>query len=416
MKSSNHSEPAPELLNLPQAVARVGERLSDAGHRAYLVGPSVCDLLSENPPSHFEISTDAPLECIAVSLPESVLLDKHYQTFMCPTSAGPVDVTPFRATARGEAGARVEDDLPHRDFSINAMAYGIADHELIDPYGGQRDLADGVLCAVGVARDCLAEDPVRGLRALRLVATRGLKLHPELEAALGTVRSSLAKIPREPVRREFSALLLAPGVAQALAELERCGIASDLAPDAPAGAGAVVERLPCDLALRLAGWLRGTAPRRPLQKLRFTRPLIDRVESLLRVHPVDTAVGNASDGALIHFVRRTGIRDVSALITLREAEIEASNINREDDREPRRDFLGRLREIAQEFRISERKARNRDQLAMTGSDVMKILGCPPGPGVGHALAYLAERIALEPSLNSFEKLETALRDWGSVDE
>jgi len=414
MNPSNGSGLVPEFPNLPRSVSRVGERLIDAGYAAYMVGPSVCDWLSGNRPRHFDVSTDAPLESILTLLPESVLIDNRSQTVMCPTSAGPVDVTPFLATARGELGEHLEDDLAHRDFTINAMAIGIESRELIDPYGGQRDLADGVLCAVGSPRDRLAEDPLRALRALRLAATRDLKLHPELEAALPTVRESLAMIAREPVRREFSAILLAPGVAFALAALERCGIASDLAPNASMGAGAVVERLPCDLTLRLAGWLRGTAPRRPLQKLRYTRPVIDRVELLLRIHPVDEAVANTGTDAMIRFVRRLGTRDTGALIALCEAEVEASGEALEGDRAHRQDRLKTLREALWKHHALERKARDREQLAITGADVMKIMCCPPGPGVGHALAYLAERIAAEPSLNSPEKLEAVLRDWSGA--
>jgi hypothetical protein len=375
-------------------------------------------LLCGNSPSHFEISTNAALEAILAVFPEAVLVDSRYPVVMCPTSAGPVDLTSFRATARGEAQGRVEEDLPHRDFTINAMAYRISDHEIIDPYEGKRDLSEGVLRTVGVARDCLAEDPVRALRALRLVATRGFKLHPELEIALATVRVPLAKIPRQYARCELTAILLAPGVAAAMDALDRSGIAWDLAPQVPAKSGAMIERLPCDLSLRLAGWLRGTAPRRPLQKLRFTRPLIDQVEALLRVHPVDAAIGNTSAGAMLHFVRRTGLADVTRLISLCEAEIaiEVDGDAPGRDGGARLELLERLRKAVQELRVSQRKAHARDQLAISGSDVMKILGCPPGPAIGSALAYLTERITAEASLNSPEQLETLVREWSGAQD
>src|SRR5690606_14898631 len=60
----------------------------------------------------------------------------------------------------------LEDDLARRDLTINAMARG-EDGELVDPYGGQRDLADKVLRHVSPA---FAEDPVRILRLARFAA------------------------------------------------------------------------------------------------------------------------------------------------------------------------------------------------------------------------------------------------------
>ena len=60
----------------------------------------------------------------------------------------------------------LEDDLRRRDLTINAMARG-EDGALIDPYGGQRDLAAKVLRHVSPA---FAEDPVRILRVARFAA------------------------------------------------------------------------------------------------------------------------------------------------------------------------------------------------------------------------------------------------------
>ncbi|MFN9775742.1 MAG: multifunctional CCA tRNA nucleotidyl transferase/2'3'-cyclic phosphodiesterase/2'nucleotidase/phosphatase, partial [Burkholderiales bacterium] len=79
-----------------------------------------------------------------------------------------------RKTARGYRGFAVhtspdvslEDDLRRRDLTINAMARA-ADGTLVDPWGGERDLRDGVLRHVSEA---FAEDPVRILRLARFAA------------------------------------------------------------------------------------------------------------------------------------------------------------------------------------------------------------------------------------------------------
>ena len=102
---------------------QVGQKMVEAGHATFLVGPGLRDLLTGIRPSHFELSTDAPLSEILELFPNGVLIGKRRDTVMVPSQAGPVDVNPFRA------GARIENDLAHRDFTINAIAYEIADQK-----------------------------------------------------------------------------------------------------------------------------------------------------------------------------------------------------------------------------------------------------------------------------------------------
>jgi tRNA nucleotidyltransferase/poly(A) polymerase len=315
-----------------------------------------------------------------------------------------VDVTPFRA------GARIENDLARRDFTVNAIAYDIADRKWVDPHGGRADLEAGLIRAVGRARDRIDEDPIRALRGVRLAATRGWELDQEVETSLASAQTALSKIPREPVRRELVAILLSAGVARALEQLDRSRITSQLAPGATPGSGAVVARLPHDLELRLAGWLRGAKVRTVLQRLRFSRSTVDRVELLLRYHQADGQTHTMSPAAAARFARRTGVHNLVALIALREAEIETTG----DAPAAARNALQGLRASLASLRDSEQTASGRSQLVISGADVMECLGCQPGPRVGRAIAYLAERIRLNQTLNSPDALRDLLRNW--IDE
>jgi len=388
-------------LSAPGPVVQVGQKMIEAGHAAFWVGPGLRDLLTGTLPSHFELSTNAPLSEILELFPNGVLIGMRRDTVMVPSRAGPVDVTRFRA------GARIENDLAHRDFTINAIAYDIADQKWVDPHGGRADLEASLIRAVGRARDRIDEDPIRALRGVRLAATRGWELHQEVEASLASAQTALTKIPREPVRRELVAILLSTGVAGALEQLDRCGITSQLAPGATPNSGAVVARLPCDLELRLAGWLRGANVRVALQRLRFTRSTIDRVELLLRHHHADGQTNTMSPAAAARFARRTGAHNLTALIALREAEIETAG----DATDAARNALEGLRAALASLRESERVAIGRSQLAISGADVMECLGCEPGPHVGRAIDYLSERIRLNPTLNSLDALRELLRNW-----
>ena len=70
----------------------------------------------------------------------------------------------------------IEDDLRRRDLTINAMAMDLESGEIIDPFGGQEDLKNGVLRHVSEA---FAEDPLRVLRVARFKARYGFKLAKE---------------------------------------------------------------------------------------------------------------------------------------------------------------------------------------------------------------------------------------------
>jgi tRNA nucleotidyltransferase/poly(A) polymerase len=388
----------------PSAVVQVGQKMIEAERAAFLVGPGLRDLLSGALPSHFELSTNAPLSEILELFPNGVLIGTQRNAVMIPSQAGPVDVSPFCA------GEHIENDLARRDFTINAIAYDIADQKWVDPYGGRADLKAGLIRAVGRARDRIDEDPIRALRGVRLAATRGWELDPEVETALACAQTALTKIPREPVRRELVAILFSAGVARALEQLDRSRITSQLAPGATLDSGAVVARLPHDLEMRLAAWLRGANVRTALQRLRFSRSTIDRVELLLRYHHADGQANTMGPAAAARFARRAGVHNLVALIALREAEIETAG----DAPAAARNALQRLRASLASLRDSERTTSGHSQLVFSGADVMECLGCQPGPRVGRAIDYISERIRLNPTLNSPNALRDLLRDW--IDE
>jgi len=386
---------------VPTTVAQIAQKMIGAGHAVYLVGPGLRDLLTQGDRSHFELSTNVPVDDILKLFPSGVLIGRRRDTVMVPIHAGLVDVIPFRV------GAGIESDLGHRDFTINAIAYDIAEEKWVDPHGGRSDLENGLIRAVGRARDRFDADPIRALRGIRLAATRDWVLDAEVETALESTGAALAKIPREPVRREIIAILLSEGVLKALDQLERSRITSRLAPGATPGAGALVARLPRELELRLAGWLRGANARTVLQRLRFSPPTIDRVELLLRHLDTDRQVSKTNPAAIARFARRAGVQNLAAIIALREAEIETAG----DSPAETRIELEELRASLASLRDFERTATERSKLMITGADVMECLGCEPGPHVGRAIEYLTECIRLDPTLNSLDKLRDLLRNW-----
>jgi tRNA nucleotidyltransferase/poly(A) polymerase len=252
---ASHPSLAQTLAGLPSPVLEIVDALGAAGYEAYLVGGCVRDLALGVPVRDFDIASSAPPLAVLERFPRAVPIGLRHGTVMIPTPAGPVDVTRFRA------GLRIEDDLAHRDFTMNALAADPRSGQLLDPHGGLADLAAGRLRAVGSAQARFAEDPLRALRGVRLAVAHSLDIDAECESAMGGTREALRRVPRERVRHELERILLAPEAARGIRLLRRLGLEADLLPGAPPDADRVVAALPPDLPLRLAAWLRGTDAR-----------------------------------------------------------------------------------------------------------------------------------------------------------
>jgi tRNA nucleotidyltransferase (CCA-adding enzyme) len=395
------------FAEIPEPVRAILATLAAAGHPSFLVGGCVRDLLRGARVADFDVATPASPDELLALFPRAVPIGLRHGTVMVPSRSGPVDVTSFRK------GPRIEDDLAHRDFTVNAIAYDPGAGRVVDPFGGRDDLARGVLRAVGSAAERFAEDPLRAVRACRLVAVLGLRTDPETEAALAGARAGLARTARERIRHELGELLLGPHVAEGLACLRRSGIESDLAAGAAADAGPVAAALPADLDLRVAAWLRGARSTPILRSLRFPRRCIEAVARILRAHPVEAQAGAAGDLGARRVLRRVGERRFADLAALRRAELTAGADAGGPRAEEALATLARLEVAVARVRRQGALALQRLDLALDGADVMRILGCGPGPAVGRALRDLTDAVVEDPSRNTPEGLRALLEAWAA---
>lgn len=129
----------------------------------------------------------------------------------------------------------LEDDLIRRDLTVNAMAED-DQGRVIDPYGGQRDLADRVLRHVSPA---FAEDPLRVLRVARFAARYaplGFSVAPETLALMRQLAESgeLQALTAERSWKEISRALLEPCPEVFIQVLRDCGALAELLPEVDA--------------------------------------------------------------------------------------------------------------------------------------------------------------------------------------
>jgi tRNA nucleotidyltransferase (CCA-adding enzyme) len=127
------------------------------------------------------------------------------------------------------AAITLEEDLARRDLTINAMAED-ASGAIIDPYGGQADLAAGILRHVAAA---FVEDPLRVLRVARFAARFGFPVAPDTMTLMRTLSASgeLATLPPERLWRELERALTEPFPWRFVEVLRECGALAALLPE-----------------------------------------------------------------------------------------------------------------------------------------------------------------------------------------
>ncbi len=257
---------------IPAYVTAVMEALSAAGHRGYLVGGSLRDLLRGEVPHDFDLTTDATPEemCAAFSAFRVIPTGLKHGTVTVLSDGHPVEVTTHRTDgayldSRHPTSVsftrRLEEDLSRRDFTVNAMAWG-EEAGLVDLFGGREDLSRGIIRAVGDPVRRFREDALRILRAFRFSAKLNFSIEAETARAAAACREGLARISVERIFAELSALLEAAAAEKGLAALLAAGCApfvfSDLRVDE--GALALLPRLPRRAPLCFAALLRENTP------------------------------------------------------------------------------------------------------------------------------------------------------------
>ena len=354
-------------------------------------------LLGTTPPD-FDLATSATAEETLALFPRAIPIGLRHGTVMIPSAAGPVDVTRLR-------GSTLRADLLRRDFTINAMALELEPKPaFVDPCDGHRDLAEGTLRTPGPAAERLAEDPLRAIRAARFVAQLGVEPDPELRAELPAHARAAAKLAGERIRIELERLLLGAWVERGLTLLREIGAEGLLVAGVRADAARVAAAVPAELPLRLAAWLRETQAGPRLRKLRFPRRVVETVERRLAAHPArDWPTGAAP---LRKLRRRLGEDGLAAMLALGHAELAAGADGVDAVADAGR--LARVESALETLRRTGALDVERSTLAVGGDDVMRWLGCPPGPEVGRALRWLTERVAEDPTRNEPEALRALL--------
>jgi poly(A) polymerase len=178
----------PERIDLD--ARRIIGRLRRAGHKAYIVGGAVRDLLTGVNPKDFDIATDATPRKLRRIFPSSRQIGRRFRivhVYMERDGERKVfEVTTFRTLQNGEdnnAYGSMEEDVWRRDFTLNALYYCPFEGLVVDFVGGYRDIREGRLRTPVPTEASFLEDPVRMIRGVKYAVIARIEL-PRPMAAL----------------------------------------------------------------------------------------------------------------------------------------------------------------------------------------------------------------------------------------
>lgn len=205
----------------------------------YIVGGSLRDRLLGRTPKDVDIAVLGDPEPFARELAtqlNSRVIAMGRQThplFRVVTQNRIFDISPLQ-------GPTIEEDLAHRDFTVNALAYETLSAKIIDVAHGLRDIENKQIRQV--AKTCFQADPLRLLRAFRIAAQLGFQIEAQ---TLKTIRDKIHLISRtaaERVRSELFGILKAPGTHEWLRKMADTGILFEILPEMKAMKGCLQNR------------------------------------------------------------------------------------------------------------------------------------------------------------------------------
>jgi len=463
-------------MQIPLEVLEIIKKLNQDDFETYIVGGCVRDLIIsktkelKKDPKDWDITTNAKPEQIQKLFPDSVYENEFGTVLIKTNSENPnlkiIEVTTFRKEGKYsdkrhpdkiEFAKTIEEDLGRRDFTVNAMAMKIEDsqHTLIDPFNGQKDLADELIRTVGDAKERFSEDGLRLMRAIRFACELDFQIESDTLEAIKNNASLLSFISKERIRDELIKIINSSEATKGILLLQKTDLLKQIIPELEKGIGVtqnkhhiytVWEHLwrslkyACEkgysLEVRLASlfhdigkpyvkegegidstfynheWQGAKIVARILKRLKFPNNKAEKIVKLVRCHGFVYDTEITTDAAIRRLLVKIGKENIQELAQVRESDRIGSGCPKALPFRLRH-FLFRVEKVLQEL---EGQQPSLKILKINGNDIMKILQIEPSVKIGAILNILLEEILDNPKKNTKKYLEEKVKELNKLSE
>ncbi len=451
-------------MNIPGYVNKTVLKLQKSGFEAYIVGGCVRDLLMKKEPKDWDITTNAKPEEI-LKIFSDAKYENHFGTVLLPirkTPKGELEAVLEITTYRSEQGysdrrhpdkvkfeTELDKDLERRDFTINALALDpINDNNIVDLFGGQKDIKGKVVRAVGEPIDRFKEDALRMLRAVRFSAQLKFELEPKTQRAIVKMAGSLKFVSKERIKDELIKILASDQPAEGIMLLQKCKLLQYILPELEKGAKVSQDRhhtYPVlkhnilslkycpnpDWQVRFASLLHDIAkPKtkkiikgvatfynheylgakmtdRIMTRLKFSNEDRLRVVNLVKNHMFYYNVGEVTAASVRRLIAKVGKENLKDLIDLRVADRLGSGTPKA--------MPYRLRHLQYMMEKVQNDPVSAKMLKINGDDLIKLLKIKPGPKIGAILDVMLSEVIEEPKLNVAKSLKERAKELNKLE-
>lgn len=443
-------------MDIPKEVVLAVKKLHQKNFQAYAVGGCVRDTLLGRKPKDWDITTDATPKDIQKEFPKN-FYNNEYGTVTVFVDDFKIEITTYRkefgyADKRHpdeiEYAKTLNEDLERRDFTINAMAFDIADSadiKIVDLFGGQKDLKNKVIRAVGSPKERFQEDALRLMRAVRFASELGFAIEKETEKAIKEISDNLKFVSKERIRDEFSKIIMSKNAKFGVDLLKNLDLMRNIVPELLLGVNVGQNKhhiydiyehntkalqYSADqgygLEVRLASLLHDIAKphtkrgdgynstfynhdivgakvaKSIMRKLKFSNKEIDKVSLLVRYHLFYYNVGEVTESSIRRLIKNVGLENIDDLIKVRFADRIGSGTPKAEPYKLRH-FQYLVNKVSKDP-ISVK------MLKINGNDIMKLLNMAPGPKIGILLNAILSEVLNDPNKNNKEWLENRAKE------
>ncbi|MBI2085752.1 HD domain-containing protein [Candidatus Daviesbacteria bacterium] len=437
---------------LPAEVKNILGKFKKAKFQIYIVGGAVRDLLMKRAVNDWDFTTDAKPEEILRIIPEG-FYDNKFGTVGLESKLGIFEITTMRKedaykdhrhpTNIGWTN-KIEEDLARRDFTINALALS-ENKQFIDPYGGQTDINNKLIKAVGNPAKRFTEDALRLIRAIRIATQLEFEIDEKTFQAIQENAEQIKEIAWERIRDELFKILSSENPYIGIIKMREVGLLQIILPEVEKCFGIIQEGPKHDrtydigihnlLALkytpsadplvRLAALLHdigkvatvktdssgnvtfynhdvvgGKLSLQIAKRFNLSKKQTDKLYRLVRWH-LFTVDENQTDSAIRRFIKNVGIENIEDMLAVRIGDRLGGGTQKAISWRMEK-FGERIKEVLKKpFSISD--------LKINGNDVMKTLNIKPGPEIGEILQKLFEEVLEDSSKNNKEYLLSRIK-------